>query len=313
MVGFGRAWRGVAGLTSRVAVLLLATVHGVLADEMAEIQSARAEQRAALNAVARWGCQYMNIDLEKLAQSPLDLVVIEPIVDPAAGRAATRGEIAKLKRRPDGRRRIVLAYLSVGAAEEYRSYWRAEWKKGAAPGWLGTENPEWPRSYAVRYWHDEWRALLTGAILRLVEAGYDGAFLDKVDGFHDWHGKRPTAMADMVRLIEAIAGAARKQQPGFILVGQNAEQLIANPAYLATIDAISKESLLYGLHGPGVMNRQEDRAWSLNYLRSAKQFGLPVFTIEYIDDAAAREYAATQHKSMSFTPFFGSRLLDVQP
>ena len=48
-------------------------------------------------------------------------------------------------------RSMVLAYLSIGEAEDYRGYWDPSWVDasgvpipGVAPAWLGAENPECP-------------------------------------------------------------------------------------------------------------------------------------------------------------------------
>ena len=35
----------------------------------------------------------------------------------------TPADLAKMKRKPDGSRRYVLAYISIGEAETYRYYW----------------------------------------------------------------------------------------------------------------------------------------------------------------------------------------------
>ena len=61
-----------------------------------------------------------------------------------------------MQRKPDGGARIVLAYLSIGEAEDYRSYWQRDWSV-SPPAWLGAENPDWPGNYAVNYWDEAGR------------------------------------------------------------------------------------------------------------------------------------------------------------
>src|SRR5262249_34270177 len=157
--------------------------HGPdVAENAPAMDAARAMMRTHLARVARWGCQYQNIDLQSIAASPLDLIVIDPIVDAPTGRGPSAEEMQRLKRKPDGSRRLVLAYLSIGAAEAYRPYWSPDWRTpGSEPAWLGPESPEWPGSYAARYWHPEWHEIVMAALVRIVDAGFDGVFLDRVD------------------------------------------------------------------------------------------------------------------------------------
>ena len=106
---------------------------------------------------------------------------------------------------------------------------------------------------------------------------------------------------------------ARARNPGFLLVGQNAEQILVDQRYLDAIDAVSKESLLTGLQGEQVPNSREDVEWSLARLLPAKSAGLTILTIEYLHDSSLAERAAKEHASYGFVPFFGSRLLDRLP
>ncbi len=273
----------------------------------------RVEMRRVLASVARWGCQYQKIDLQAIADSRLDLIVIDPIVDAAAGRGPNLEEMKSLKRKPNGGRRLVLAYLSIGAAEEYRPYWSPHWRDGPAPEWLGPESLEWSRSYSVRYWHPEWQRIVLDAAMRLVDAGFDGIFLDRIDAFQDWRDIRPSAMRDMADLVTKIAQATRSRNSGFLLVGQNAEPLLASKRYLDAIDGVSKESLLTGLKGQEVPNSNADIEWSLQYLRRARNAGLTIFAIEYLDDAPLVAAATSEYLRLGFVPFFGNRLLDRLP
>jgi cysteinyl-tRNA synthetase len=273
--------------------------------------------RERLARVKRWGCQYQNIDVDELAQSDLDLVVIDPILDGGTGRRAGSMDLGVLKAKPDGGRRLVLAYLSVGAAEEYRPYWKTEWSE-APPEWLGPADPQWPRSHSVKYWHAEWQSIVLAELERIVEAGFDGVFLDRVDAYHDWRAydfkqEKGAAMPLMARFVAKLAEAGRRRRADLLLIGQNAEPLLKDPIYLGAIDGVSKESLSTGLNGPGAPNSPDQTAWSLAYLKPVRAAGMKVLTIEYLDDVAAIERVRRAHEGLEFTPFFGSRLLDRAP
>ena len=74
------------------------------------------EAKQLLKDVRLWGCQYQNIELDKLDKLPLDLLVIEPALSQDPERDFSRDQIERLKKNPEGRRRLVFAYLSVGEA-----------------------------------------------------------------------------------------------------------------------------------------------------------------------------------------------------
>ncbi len=95
-------------------------------------------------------------------------------------------DIEQLKTKPAGGRRLVIAYMSIGEAEDYRYYWQPEWNI-SPPFWLGSENPNWPGNYKVWYWEKEWQDIITGTkdsyIQKILDAGFDGVYLDIIDAF----------------------------------------------------------------------------------------------------------------------------------
>jgi cysteinyl-tRNA synthetase len=100
--------------------------------------------------------------------------------------AYTKEEISMLQKKPNGNRRLVVCYMSIGEAEDYRYYWKDEWKQ-TPPLWLGSENPDWKGNYKVEYWNDEWQHIIYGSadsyLNRILSAGFDGVWLDLVDAY----------------------------------------------------------------------------------------------------------------------------------
>lgn len=79
----------------------------------------------------------------------------------------------------------MLAYLSIGEAEDDRSYWTAEWAT-RPPEWLLEENPDWPGSHLVLYWHPEWQRIVLDALTAILAAGFNGVYLDCVDAYESF-------------------------------------------------------------------------------------------------------------------------------
>ncbi len=95
-------------------------------------------------------------------------------------------EVASLKTKPDGGRRLVIAYMSIGEAEDDRYYWKNIWNL-RPPSWLGDENPNWEGNYKVHYWKPEWQQIIYGNddsyLKKIIDAGFDGVYLDIIDAF----------------------------------------------------------------------------------------------------------------------------------
>lgn len=98
----------------------------------------------------------------------------------------TAQEISQLKNKANGGKRIVLSYMSIGEAENYRSYWNANWNS-IKPVWMDEENPDWPGNYKVKYWNTEWQNIIYGNdnsyLKKILNAGFDGVYLDIIDAF----------------------------------------------------------------------------------------------------------------------------------
>ena len=78
--------------------------------------------------------------------------------------------------------RIVIAYLSIGEAEDYRFYWKKKWNK-KKPKWIIKENENWEGNYIVKYWSPEWKNIIKEYQKKLDEIGVDGYLLDTVDTY----------------------------------------------------------------------------------------------------------------------------------
>src|SRR5262249_15116182 len=127
-----------------------------------------------LSSVKSWGYQLQNVDPDALAAAPYDMLVIDYSRDGSNALALMPQDLDKLKVKPDGARRIMLSYLSIGEAETYRYYWKWYWSwffGVLAPSWRGPQNAEWRGNYGVRYWQDDWQ--------KIIFSG-DDSYLDRI-------------------------------------------------------------------------------------------------------------------------------------
>ncbi len=274
-------------------------------------------RRTRLGAAKSWGYQLRITDLAPLYASDHDVLVIDH------GLAARRdgkllfdtAEIERLKIRADGRRRVVLSYLSIGEAEQYRFYWQGVWcNRKSAPAWIGVVNPNWPGNYPVRFWDPEWQNLILSGpdsyLAKIQSQGFDGLYLDRADVWSEWTQERPNAERDMIAFLGRIASAARTRDPGFLVVMQNAEELLAHRSVRSVLDGVAKEDLLHGINFTEAANDADTVAGALTYLKRARADGLAVFAVEYLADSILAEAARRRLSGYGFIPVFAPRLLD---
>lgn len=99
----------------------------------------------------------------------------------------TSTEIDQLKNKANGGKRLVICYMSIGEAEDYRFYWQSSWNT-TNPSWLVEENPDWAGNFKVQYWNDEWQNIIIGNddnsyLNKILNAGFDGVYLDIIDAY----------------------------------------------------------------------------------------------------------------------------------
>jgi cysteinyl-tRNA synthetase len=271
---------------------------------------------AALTAAKSWGYQLQRIRPEALAVNPHDVFVLDYSRDGTDARALTAREIAALKTKPDGSRRVVLAYLSIGEAENYRYYWQPDWDTPSlAPSWLAPANKRWRTNFPVRYWDADWQAIVFAGensyLARIVAAGFDGVYLDRVDAFEEFESENPAAREQMIAFVASLAAHARTLRPGFLVVPQNAEELLDDASYRATIDAIAKEDLLFGDGRAKRPNKPDRIADTLAHLEHLRPDRKRVFVVEYIDKPEDVAGARTRIEQLGFIPHFADRKLDT--
>jgi cysteinyl-tRNA synthetase len=266
--------------------------------------------------------QLQNINLKDIGETKFDLVIIDYSRDGSDERRFTASQIRALKHSPGGPKRV-LAYMSIGEAEDYRWYWKRSWDAdrdgrpdAGAPAWLGRSNPDWPGNYKVRYWNPAWQRIVYDYLDKVLAAGYDGAYLDIVDAYEYWGPggssglDRPTAEREMVRFVKSIAEHARleRDHPGFEVFVQNAEGLSVHSDYVRTVSGIGKEDLFYD------GNRRQPSAetsYSVRQLDRFKRAGKPVLVIDYVTRRATIDDFYSKALSRGYVPYATRRDLDV--
>jgi cysteinyl-tRNA synthetase len=247
---------------------------------------------------------------DAIAESGFDMVVVSTAV---AGSSPTA--IPEMKEAAGGDL-LVLAYLSIGQAEQYRPYFQPEWLDHP-PGWLDDPDEDWRGSYWVRYWEPAWQEIVYGTpdsmLDEIVAWGFDGVYLDRVDTYRYYLERdgRQTAAAEMVDFVIDLAAHARETRPGFGVFPQNAEELgLEFPELMEVSTGIGVEDLYYGYPWD---NQASPAGWTAEREMVLDQWveaGKLVLTIDYTIEPEQINDAYRRSLERGYVPYVTDRGLD---
>jgi len=230
----------------------------------------------------------------KLAVSDRDWIVLDAAF--SSDEPWTAEDLATIRAGKVGRK--VIAYLSIGEAEDYRAYWNPAWDANhdgkpdaGAPAFLLAQNPQWKGNYRVKYWQAGWQNIILADVDQIMATGFDGVYLDIVDGFETFEqvGKKfmddrlnpetgQSYRRDMVDWVKAVAARARATNAATLVIPQNGVQLLVNPDYVNAIDAIGVEDLFTN---GDKLQKAADTKYVLDFLSPLAAAHKPVLDIEY--------------------------------
>jgi cysteinyl-tRNA synthetase len=318
----------------------------VLALTLAVAAPVRAQEALAPR---NWGYQLQGYGLAALRDSMFDVLVVDYSTTGGADGELFSEQVRALREDGPCGTRTVLAYFSIGEAEDYRYYFRDSWLAADgqpaldAPPWLGPTNPEWEGNYKVRYWQKGWQKTLWGKrggdnktyLDRIIDAGFDGVYLDIIDAFEYWgprendgNDERRDSAQAMVKLVKKLANYARKKRgvKNFLVVPQNGAGLIADwsypdaanaekeaarqrRVYFKVVNAIGAEDVFHS------GNRDENnpyrpKKYRLELLDQFAAAGKPVLVIDYLTRKRKIDRLWSESAERGYVPYVSRRDLD---
>ena len=254
-------------------------------------------ERADISWIQSWGYQLQDVNLSEVENSSYDVIVMDYSKDGDDDSAFSVDEVASLQ----ASGKIVLAYLSIGEAEDYRFYWKEKWNDDK-PAFIEEENSDWAGNYKVKYWYKAWwEKALRPYLDKIMTAGFDGVYLDIIDGYYyfgEKDDKLRTRANQMVKLVEKIAEYTREEYgEEFIVSPQNGLAILDDCSkkykqrYLTAIDAVGVESLYYNTYS------EEDKNYRLEKAEEFSSANKLILNVEYIDASSYDEYYDTWENS----------------
>lgn len=249
----------------------------------------------ALDKVESWAIQVQDLDVEgavdAMASSRYDMLIIEPACTdwstPETKKFDTAGTVCRLKASAahDGvHRKLVLGFVNLGEAEEWRWYWK--WTRKRDP--KAARPADWPSfvlepdpddagaDHPVAFWENDWKNIvLYGAkhqpgqpvdpnvlpepdcnflsmIDEVLRDGFDGVCLDWVEAYADDRvvsaAKKASRVpaAEMASFLAEIRRYAKARNPDFLILQTNASDLpVERPEAVASVDGVVQEGIWF--------------------------------------------------------------------
>jgi cysteinyl-tRNA synthetase len=211
----------------------------------------------SFNQVQHW-LYYIDVNLDdetldQIVDSSYDMVVMDYIVSEEDNADYPLAEAIDSLHNAD-HPKLVIAYIDIGEAEDYRTYWQPGWEIGD-PEWIIALDPDgWEGNYPVAYWHDEYRGIWLGEgdyLQGILNSGFDGIYLDWIEAYSDENvlafaeEEGVNSLHEMIWWVGDIANFTRAQDPDFIVIAQNAAELAKYDEYVGIIDAIAQEQVWF--------------------------------------------------------------------
>ena len=107
--------------------------------------------------------QLQNATYNSLLAGQFQLAVIDP-----DDTGITAAQVNTLEQTQN---KMMISYLSIGEAEDYRAYWTPAWNINP-PSFILSENPSWPGNFSVKFWDPTWQQIMFNRVDQLVAMGF---------------------------------------------------------------------------------------------------------------------------------------------
>ena len=251
-----------------------------------------------LGSVRRWFI-FLNYDLSKIKLdadrlSSYEMAILDPDVHPPF-------ELFSKKT-------ILMAYVSLGEAEDYRSYWT----NLKDYSWILGENENWKGNFYADVRDPAWHAIILRDVLpKIVREGFRGIFMDTLDTAEYLESKDPEKFAGSRRAMSDLVLEIRAVFPELLLISNNGFAILPEIAPILNGMLVEDITMMPDFEKGGYRKvLPEERDPKVAVLRPlAKKYHLPVFSIDYAreGDRFTREICQEESRKLGFRPYVAEK------
>ena len=199
--------------------------------------------------ISSYVLQYSNVDADHITESGVSLLITEGGSGDFSRSAISAEDLDQIQSAGTA----VIGYVNLCVTDDARAYWNPDWTSdgtdtgtptGAAPDWL-LDQPANAWGYIVDFTDPDWQALVTAQAVALIEAGFDGVFLDDMAQYFIAGATAlsiPEQASAMMAFVMDIADAIRLVNPDAMLV-VNGTPYIVSDGVGGTGSALSQDFL----------------------------------------------------------------------
>ncbi|MEB3774294.1 MAG: cellulase family glycosylhydrolase [Desulfurococcales archaeon] len=201
----------------------------------------------------------------------------------------------------------VLAYLNIGYAEDWRSYWQDI----AGEPWVHEETG-YEGEYYIEYWNSQWHNITRSLAAQYLSQGFDGVYLDNIDAAEVLDEMSPSwasgvdTYAEMISLVCNISSHVKSIDPSakvYINIG-GAYNLLYNDTLLDCIDGVLREELWTVWEGYNQTAPQDpdETSNALNALSNAHSMGIEIIVADPVRNGDEASSLCSNAWSNGFIP-----------
>lgn len=206
---------------------------------------------------------------------------------------------------------ILIAYVSFGEAENYRSYWN----KIENASWVLGENVYWQGNYYVDVRELAWRKVIIEEVIpNIIEQGFKGIMMDTLDTAAFLEGQDPEkykgskdAMADFVKEVHA-------SYPDLLLISNNGLDLMPEIAPVLSGVLVEDINMMVDFDNDSYKPVPEEyKKYKVELLQNiTRQYHLPIFVVDYISEKDTESITKdiVDLKKLGFKPYIAEKNLD---
>ncbi|MDD4900285.1 MAG: endo alpha-1,4 polygalactosaminidase [Candidatus Omnitrophica bacterium] len=205
---------------------------------------------------------------------------------------------------------ILIAYISLGEAAPYRSYWPSIQNSKCIAG----RNPNWG-SYYVDVRDPLWQKIILEELVPKIESlGFKGLMLDTLDTAAMLEESSPEKFKGQKQAMEQLVRKIHKKFPKMLLISNNGFAILERIA--PCLSGLLVEDIYSMIDFKNQKYKEvppAEREYKVNVLKKIRQeYNLAVFAIDYVapDDRPAIKKISRQISELGFKPYIAEKNLD---
>ena len=126
--------------------------------------------------------------INTLLKTNYDIIIMKPLFNNIE--RYDFEDLQKLHFKKNGSKRLLIAEFNVSEASPDEYYWNKDWKVGY-PSWLIRPSFDNKNNIITKYWHNEWKQIISRHFKDVINEGFDGIFFTGIENYKYFEQQTP--------------------------------------------------------------------------------------------------------------------------